>query len=139
MVLRTSKLEQMRDWYLKVGFGTVQMTVAAHADVSREGFEHITFTCATLQEFLASYRRLKSAGIEPYWPINHGSTVSMYYRDPDGNCVELEYDIFDAADRAEEFTAGRYVENIVGVAFDPEDMIRRYETGATFASEVVRD
>jgi catechol-2,3-dioxygenase len=153
VVLRTAKLEQMRDWYLNVlnaevtyegdmvrltsydresqRFGIVQITAATHADVSREGLEHIAVTCATLDELLASYRRLKWSGIEPYWPINHGSTVSMYYRDPDGNCVELQYDVFNAADRAEKFTAGHHVENIMGITFDPEDMIRRYGTGAT--------
>ena len=161
VVLRTAKLEKMRDWYRKAlnaevtcegdivcftssghepqRFGIVQITADTHADVSREGLEHLAFTCATLDEMVASYRRLKSSGIEPYWPIDHGSSVSMYYRDPDGNCVELEYDAFDAADRAGKFGAERYVENIVGVTFDPEDMVRRYETGVTLASEVIRD
>jgi catechol 2,3-dioxygenase-like lactoylglutathione lyase family enzyme len=153
VVLRTAQLARMRDWYLNVlnaevtyegamvcfmtydhepqRFGIVQIPAAARADGSGAGLEHIAFTCATLGELLASYRRLKSSGIEPYWPVNYGSTVSMYYRDPDGNCVELEYDVFAVADPAKKFTAERYAENSPDIIFDPEDMIRRYETGAT--------
>ena len=41
--------------------------------------------------------RLKDTGITPYWCINHGFTLSMYYRDPDQNQVELQVDLFDSA------------------------------------------
>jgi catechol-2,3-dioxygenase len=35
---------------------------------------------------------LKGAGITPFVSVNHGLTTSFYYRDPDGNGVELQID-----------------------------------------------
>ena len=39
----------------------------------------------------------------PVRTINHGPTVSMYYKDPDGNQVELQVDVFDKAGAASYF------------------------------------
>jgi hypothetical protein len=79
---------------------------------------------------LGTYTRLKSAGIEPYWCINHGPTLSMYYRDPDGNQVELQIDIFDDIEGTNEwFAQSDFATNPFGVKFDPEDIIRRHAAG----------
>ena len=53
------------------------------------GLNHFAFTYEDLEQLLFSYERLKSEGIEPYWPILHGPTTSLYYKDPDLNRVEL--------------------------------------------------
>src|SRR5262249_30958680 len=50
---------------------------------------HVAYTFRDLGELLSTYRRLKARGIVPGRTINHGPSVSMYYRDPDGNGVEL--------------------------------------------------
>src|SRR5689334_10970267 len=52
------------------------------------GVNHIAFTYASVGDLLETYARLKAAGIEPYWPVHHGMTLSLYYRDPDGNRLE---------------------------------------------------
>ena len=39
---------------------------------------------------MSTYARLKKAGIEPQFSINHGMTTSLYYPDPDKNMVELQ-------------------------------------------------
>jgi len=52
------------------------------------GVEHFAFTFADLDALFAKYEQLKAEGITPYWTINHGMTLSAYYRDPDGNQVE---------------------------------------------------
>ena len=49
-------------------------------------------------DLLDTYRRLKAKGIVPYWPIHHGFTVSLYYRDPDGNRMEFQVDTCTAAE-----------------------------------------
>ena len=41
------------------------------------------------KDISAEVVRLKAAGILPYWCINHGPTTSLYYKDPDGNVIEL--------------------------------------------------
>jgi len=79
---------------------------------------------------LATYRRLKAAGVLPHWPINHGVTTSMYYRDPDNNRVELQIDNFGSAAECQAyFQSKAFAENPVGVTYDPEELCRRYEAG----------
>lgn len=153
LVIRTSDLARLRSWYLTVlcarvsyenelvcfatydnehhRIGIVQLpgTMAEPATASTNGLEHVSFAYADLGTLLANYRRLKTLGIEPFWTINHGPTISMYYRDPDGNKVELQVDVFETAEAVNEYLARYYPENFMGIIFDPEDLIRRYEAG----------
>jgi hypothetical protein len=99
------------------------------ASAAHPGLEHVSFTYADLGKLLATYRRLKTLGIEPFWTINHGPTLSMYYRDPDGNKVELQVDAFRTAAEVNRFLETEYPENFMGIIFDPEEMIRKYEAG----------
>jgi catechol 2,3-dioxygenase-like lactoylglutathione lyase family enzyme len=99
-------------------------------DPAAAGVHHIAYTYAGLGELLATYRRLKTRGIEPARCINHGPTTSMYYRDPDGLRVELQIDNFATMDEAHAYFAGPdFAENPIGVIFDPEQLIRDYESG----------
>ena len=78
----------------------------------------------------ATYGRLATHGIEPYWSINHGPTISLYYKDPDGNRLELQYDVFQRAEDLDAFFAsGAYADNFMGVRFVPEALIARFEAG----------
>src|SRR4029078_6190772 len=45
------------------------------------GVTHVAYPYATLADLLATYERLKQKGIDPYWRIHHGITLSLYYRD----------------------------------------------------------
>ena len=94
------------------------------------GFDHIAFTYGTPDDLFATYERLKSIGIEPFWTINHGPTISFYYHDPDKNRVELQFDIQeDAAAANEWFEQSDFGVNPIGVKFDADDLIRRYRAG----------
>ena len=56
--------------------------------------------------------------------------MSLYYRDPDGNSVELQVDAFATKQEATAFfDSEAFRANPIGVIFDPEDMVRRYESG----------
>jgi hypothetical protein len=111
-VLRTGQFETMAKWY---------QTVLAARVVFRD-------------ELLSTYRRLKAAGIVPHWPINHGVTTSMYYRDPDNNRVELQIDNFATPAELDGYFHSRaFAENPVGVTYDPEELCRRYEAGEAMA------
>ena len=102
------------------------------------GVHHIAYTYGDLGELLSTYRRLKASGIEPARCINHGPTISMYYRDPDGLRVELQIDVFATMAEAHAyFTGADFAENPIGVLFDPEQMIREYESGRSY-EELVR-
>jgi hypothetical protein len=108
-------------------------------DPAAAGVHHIAYTYAGLGELLATYRRLKTRGIEPARCINHGPTTSMYYRDPDGLRVELQIDNFATMDEAHAyFTGPDFAENPIGVIFDPEQLIRDYESGLAFDDLVRR-
>ena len=155
IVLRTTNMPRLRDWYLtvlhariayqneQVSFmtyddehhrvGIVQLPGLAAANAPAPGLEHSSFTYADLGQLLATYRRLKAAGIEPFWTINHGPTISMYYRDPDGNKVELQVDVFATPAETNAFLDKFYPENFMGIIFDPEEMIRRFEAGVSIA------
>ena len=152
VVLLTRDLVRMREWYLAVLGGRVafegsgicfisyddehhRLALAALPDVApraegmRVGMHHIAFTYRDLGELLHTYRRLKRAGIDTYWPINHGITTSMYYRDPDGNTIELQVDNFATAAEADAYMAENFAENPIGIIFDPEELAARYEAG----------
>ncbi len=94
------------------------------------GLDHIAFTFATLGDLLSTFRRLQGLDIQPYWCINHGPTTSFYYRDPDGNQVELQFDNFETPEALQGwFERGDFAENPIGVTFDPEKLIERFEAG----------
>ena len=152
VVLRVSKLERSRAWYLKVlearpafenemvcfltydeehhRIGLIARPELGHAGDAHTGLEHIAFTYASLGELLATYRRLRAQDIQPYWTINHGPTISLYYKDPDGHRLELQYDVFERAEELEAFFAGgAYAQNFMGIVLDPEEWIARFEAG----------
>jgi len=94
------------------------------------GTDHVAFTYPDLGDLLCTYSRLKREGIEPFWSINHGPTTSLYYKDPDGNKVELQVDNFATADECNAWMhSGAFAANPIGVVFDPEDLLARYRAG----------
>lgn len=99
-------------------------------DILRAGLEHLAFTYNTLPELAQVYNSLKTADESAAFPgtvlpiccVNHGPTTSMYYRDPDGNKIELQVDNFDTKEAADAFmTSALFEENPIGTDFDPEE------------------
>jgi catechol-2,3-dioxygenase len=94
------------------------------------GTDHVAFTYGDLGDLFQTYLRLKAAGIEPYWCINHGPTVSLYYKDPDGSRVELQVDTMPSSEAIDAWMrSGEFAANPIGVVFDPDAMVARYEGG----------
>ena len=94
------------------------------------GTDHIAFSYTDLGDLFHTYRRLKAAGIAPYWCVNHGPTTSMYYKDPDGNRVELQVDNMPSAQAIDAWMrSADFAANPIGVIFDPEELVARYEAG----------
>jgi catechol 2,3-dioxygenase-like lactoylglutathione lyase family enzyme len=161
VVLRVSDLARSRDWYLQVlqatpafengmlcflrydeehhRIGLIEQPGLGREGDAHTGLEHIAFTYASLGQLLATWRRLRAQGIQPYWCINHGPTVSLYYKDPDGHRLELQYDVFASAAEVEAFfDSGAYAENFMGIRFDPEEMAARFEAGEPLAALTAR-
>jgi catechol-2,3-dioxygenase len=104
--------------------------VGAEVPPGAAGLDHVAYAFDTLGDLLSTYKRLKAAGIEPYWPINHGPSTSLYYHDPDGNGVELFVDNFETeAELKGWMETETFRANPIGVRFDPDKLALRYEAG----------
>ena len=102
------------------------------------GVNHVAYTWPDLHEFVAMYKRLKAMGVEPVRPIRHGITLSMYYADPDGNLMEFQIDVLDP-EAANAFMDGpAFDANPIGEVFDPDELVARYEAGASLDDVVFR-
>jgi len=98
------------------------------------GVAHIAFSYAELDQLLSTYARLKAADIVPGWCVNHGMSTSMYYRDPDGNQIELQVDNFaTAAEGKAAFASPAFAANTAGIDFDPDRLLERRRAGTPVA------
>lgn len=103
------------------------------------GLHHTAFTYDTLAQLLGTYVRLRDSGIRPAHAINHGPTTSIYYVDPDGNRVELQIDNFaSVAEGQAWFESPAFSENPIGVDFDPEMLLQRFQAGEPEAALKLR-
>ena len=154
IVFLTNKMEAMREWWRAVLGGAPTMTgkemefiafddehhrVAIFRrdrlkekgpEIDTSGMHHVAFTYGSLADLVATYKRLKARGIAPMRTIHHGFTVSNYYLDPDNNRVELQVNAFpDNAALNAWFATRGFNDNPIGVLFDFEEMVARFEAG----------
>ena len=159
VVYRTRRFADMLDWYRTVFGASVQhqnpaMSFPTFDDehhrfafldlsvIDPEGAEpeirgwvgvdHLARAHASLEDLFGNYAHCKANGIEPYWCVHHGLTVSMHYADPDGNQMEFQVNAFDTANECNDHIRSPALEaNPVGVEFDPEDWPAAVRDGAS--------
>jgi catechol-2,3-dioxygenase len=159
IVLQSNRPSELRDWYAKVLDAHVvyqnavltfmtfdeehhRLAIAALPGLTERtpttvGLSHSAYTYACLADLLAKYEELKDNGIEPLIPVQHGMTTSLYYRDPDGNLVELQIDNFATAAEATDYMyAEEFTTDPVGPTFDPAAMLAALRAG-TAESELI--
>ena len=156
VVYQTRRFEEMIDWYQKVFEAKVVYQNPALAFLTYDdehhrfafinmyafkpdgaeaggradtGVNHVAYTYASLGDLLDTYARLKEAGITPYWPIHHGVTLSLYYRDPDGNRMEFQVDSCTVDEANAFMLSDAFAANPVGVEIDPEALLAQYRSG----------
>ena len=96
------------------------------------GVNHVGYTFANAGELLENYGRLKELGITPYWRVHQGVTLSVYYRDPDGNRMEFQVACCADADEAHAYMhSDAFAANPVGVEIDPDVLLAQYRSGAS--------
>jgi catechol-2,3-dioxygenase len=103
-------------------------------DRGQIGVNHVAYTYGSVGDLLDTYARLKHAGIEPYWPVHHGTTLSLYYTDPDGNRMEFQVDCGTVEEATALMRTPAYAANPVGVMYDPEALLARFEAGENEAA-----
>ena len=157
--LKTSRLHEMIDWYGTVlgmksnytfpGGAWLTDDEANHRiallvspllsddpdKLMHNGFHHSAFEYPSMGDLLDTYSRLKAMGIKPHACLDHGTTTSFYYEDPDGNSVELQVDNFGSWQESSEWmrTAPQFAANPIGMAVDPDQMVAARQAGASFA------
>lgn len=157
--LKTTRLQELIDWYGTVVGAEVNFQDATGAWLTndaanhriallafpgfvddpekdtRTGMHHSAFEYAGFDDLNASYLRLREEGIEPDLCIDHGMTLSYYYKDPDGNHVELQVDTFGDWAASSEWmrTSPDFHANPIGVFVDPSLIAEQAAAGKEFA------
>jgi catechol-2,3-dioxygenase len=158
VTIKTSRLDEMIKWYefvvgAKVQFrdqGAAWMTndVANHRvaflsvpglsndpqKTQHNGMHHLAFEYDNFEDLMSSYDRMRKGGVEPAFCLDHGLTMSLYYRDPEGNFVELQSDNFSDWKLSGEFmrTSPDFAANPIGTFFDPAKVYDEFKSGADF-------
>jgi catechol 2,3-dioxygenase len=65
------------------------------ADTTRPGLHHMAWQVGSFAELQAAHRALLEAGIPVESTIAHNVSRSVYFRDPDGNRVEIFCDMVE--------------------------------------------
>jgi catechol-2,3-dioxygenase len=150
-VLRTTRLKEMVEWYKTVlnaealyendflAFMTYdeehhRIALAAVPGLVEKpkrsaGLDHLASFYSTVGDWISTYERLKAAGITPRVSIHHGLSMSLYYRDPDDNGVELSIDNVEKA-KWHDYMRNTLKDNPIGAPMDPDELAAKYHAGA---------
>lgn len=155
IVYRTHRFGEMIDWYTRVFEAKIRYRDKRFAFLSYDdehhrmafvnlgpppsrsvkpttpgpGVHHVAYSWRNLDELLDTYKRLASLGIRPLNPVRHGITLSFYYADPDGNGLEFQVDLLDERAATEFMHGPVFARNPSGESFDPEALVRRFDSG----------
>jgi catechol-2,3-dioxygenase len=165
--MKTSRLDEMIAWYALVIGAQVQFRDQAAAwmtndeanhrigflavpglsddaeKVRHNGMHHCAFEYGSFADLMSSFDRLRAAGVLPAFCLDHGLTISLYYKDPEGNFVELQSDNFSDWKLSSEWmrTSADFAANPIGTFFDPARVYKKFQSGADFKAlqKTIRD
>ena len=127
VTFKTTRLDEMMAWYGTVLGGTINfkddhngwmtndqanhrfafLSVPGLEDdpdkVKHNAMHHCAFEYESFSDLMSSYARMRDEGIVPAFALDHGITMSLYYKDPEGNFVELQSDNFGDWKRSTEW------------------------------------
>ncbi len=101
-------------------------------DPTVSGMDHFQMQFASIVDLFDRYEALAVQGIVPTRSANHGPSTSFYYRDPDGNRVELS--VKNYATEAETLVfmqSEAFRKNPAGIDVDPAEYVGRYRGGVS--------
>lgn len=158
VTIKTSRLAEMVAWYGTVVGSRVTFMDASNAWTTNDGanhrvaflstpaladdpdkrrhngMHHSAFEYESFDDLISSYERLKGEGIFPDFCLDHGLTISIYYKDPEGNFVELQSDNFGDWTKSTAFMreSPDFAANPIGTFFDPDKVTAAHRGGADF-------
>lgn len=160
VTIKTSRLQEMVDWYKaligvqvnfqdannawtttdaanhRIAFLSVPGLEQDAEKVKHTGMHHSAFEYDSFDDLMATYERLKGEDILPAFSLDHGLTISLYYKDPEGNFVELQSDNFGDWQQSSHFmrTSLDFQSNPIGTFFDPQKVWEAHRAGQSFAT-----
>jgi catechol 2,3-dioxygenase len=158
VTIKTSRLDEMIKWYALVVGAQVQFKNEGAAwmtnddanhriaflavpglnddaeKIRHNGMHHCAFEYSSFADLMSSFDRLRNAGVEPAFCLDHGLTMSLYYKDPEGNFVELQSDNFSDWSLSGEWmrTSPDFAADPIGTFFDPARVYEKFQSGADF-------
>lgn len=150
VTIKTSHLDDMIKWYALVVGAKVQFRYGAGAWMTNDGanhriaffaeknrhngMHHCAFEYGSFADLMTSFDRLPKAGVEPAFCLDHGMTISLYYKDPEGNFVELQADSFSDWKFSAEWmrTSPDFAADPIGTFFDPALVYEKFQSGVDF-------
>jgi catechol-2,3-dioxygenase len=99
-------------------------------DQTVSGMDHFQMQFASIDDLFDRYEALTALGIVPIRSANHGPSTSFYYRDPDGNRMELS--VKNYATEAETLAfmqSEAFRRNPAGIDVDPAEYVGKYRGG----------
>ena len=88
------------------------------------GLHHMQLMTSGLDELCAKYEELGGHGLRPHRSTDHGPMTSFYYRDPDGNNVEITAQNFPTLETMVAFMASdEFKANPSGKEIEPESYV----------------
>ncbi|MFE4371725.1 VOC family protein [Streptomyces sp. NPDC056835] len=98
------------------------------------GLHHFQLRTPTIEALVDLYRTLHAHGHRPVEASNHGPGTSFYYRDPDGNKVELSSLNFSSQEEMRTFMAtDAFKKNPGGFPLDPERLVAGARSGRSLS------
>ncbi len=74
--------------------GLMEVGAAAEAPKGPQvGLSHVAFRLGDEAELIKAYRELKERDVPISFTVHHGITKSVYFLDPDGNQLEVYWDV----------------------------------------------
>ncbi len=91
------------------------------------GLHHMQLTVGSFRELCDKYAELKEKGLRPHRSSDHGPMTSFYYRDPDGNNVEITAQNYPTLEAMVAFmSSDAFKANPSGAEIDPEAFVAQH-------------
>jgi catechol 2,3-dioxygenase-like lactoylglutathione lyase family enzyme len=112
----------------------------AKRENGQPGLSHVAFGFESLSELLTCFEDARGRGDTPVVSLHHGPTISLYYKDPDGNNVETFIECLPNAKAAMDYMLSpAFQENPVGLPFDADAALTKLRSGVLAADIMAFD